>query len=195
MKNDVILRIAIPDDTEALLKIYAPYIKETAITFEYSVPGVAEFRSRIENTLKKYPYIVAEANGQPVGYAYTGAFKARAAYSHSVETSIYIDKSCRHGGIGKLLYERIEAISKAQNITNMYACIAGTETPDEHLDNNSIGFHTHIGYKEVGKFHKCGLKFGTWYDMVFMEKIIAEHEGVGDFIPFPETDFDEILKV
>ena len=100
MKNDVILRIAIPDDAEALLEIYAPYIKETAITFEYSVPGVAEFRKRIENTLKKYPYIVAEANGQPVGYAYTGAFKARAAYSHSVETSIYIDKSCCHGGIG-----------------------------------------------------------------------------------------------
>ena len=55
MKNDVILRIAIPDDAEALLEIYAPYIKETAITLEYSVPGVAEFRKRIENTLKKYP--------------------------------------------------------------------------------------------------------------------------------------------
>ena len=84
------IRTATPQDAAAILDIYAPYIEQTAITFEYDVPTVEEFRGRIENTLKHYPYLVCEEEGEIVGYAYAGVFKARAAYSHCVETSIYV---------------------------------------------------------------------------------------------------------
>ena len=68
------IRTAIPADAEALLEIYGLYIRKTAITFEYEVPGVEEFRERIRKTLENYPYLVAECDGEICGYAYTGAF-------------------------------------------------------------------------------------------------------------------------
>lgn len=184
--ENVNIRVASPDDAQRLLEIYAPYVEKTAITFEYDVPSVHEFKKRIEHTLEKYPYLVAEIGDEIVGYAYTGSFVGREAYNHSAETSIYVDGNYRHGGIGKKLYEAIEEISAAQNITNLYACIGYPTVEDEHLTMNSVNFHAHLGYKLVGRFEKCGRKFDTWYDMVWMEKIIGEHdEEIRDFIPFP----------
>ena len=79
-KNKLQIRVATKEDAEALLAIYAPYVEKTAITFEYEVPSIEEFRCRIQETLKKYPYLVAEKNGKIVGYAYAGTFHARPAY-------------------------------------------------------------------------------------------------------------------
>ena len=166
--ENVNIRVASPDDAEKLLEIYAPYVEKTAITFEYDVPTVHEFKKRIENTLERYPYLVAEVGDKIVGYAYTGSFVGRAAYDHSAETSIYIDEGCRNKGIGKRLYAAIEEISVAQNVINLYACIGYPEVEDEHLTMNSVNFHEHLGYKTVGRFEKCGRKFDTWYDMVWM---------------------------
>ena len=185
--NDITIRVASSDDAQELLKIYAPYVEKTAITFEYDVPSVREFKRRIEHTLENYPYIVAECGDEIIGYAYTGSFVGREAYNHSAETSIYVAENNRRGGVGRRLYEAIEEISAAQNIINLYACIGYPEVEDEHLTMNSVEFHKHLGYKTVGCFKKCGRKFDTWYDMVWMEKIIGEHsEEVDDFIPFPE---------
>ena len=189
--ENVSIRIASPDDAEKLLAIYAPYVEKTAITFEYDVPTVREFRKRMEHTLERYPYLVAVVGDEIVGYAYTGSFVGRAAYDHSAETSIYVDENYRHGEIGKRLYEAIEEISAAQNIINLYACIGYPEVEDEHLTMNSVGFHEHLGYKLVGRFEKCGRKFDTWYDMVWMEKIIGEHdEDIKPFVPFPELTLE-----
>ena len=189
--ENVSIRIASPDDAEKLLAIYAPYVEKTAITFEYDVPTVHEFRKRMEHTLERYPYLVAVVGDEIVGYAYTGSFVGRAAYDHSAETSIYVDENYRHGGIGKRLYEAIEEISAAQNIINLYACIGYPEVEDEHLTMNSVGFHEHLGYKFVGRFEKCGRKFDTWYDMVWMEKIIGEHnEDIKPFVPFLELTLE-----
>lgn len=173
--KDMKIRAANVSDAQALLEIYAPYVKNTAITFEYEVPKLADFRKRIENTLKKYPYIVAEADGEILGYAYTGAFKERAAYDWSAEVSIYVKKDKRGLGIGGKLYAALEEISRAQHILNLNACIAYADTEDEYLTNDSVTFHSHMGYAMVGKFHQCGYKFGKWYDMVWMEKMIDEH--------------------
>ena len=98
--SKITIRPATPDDAEALLSIYAPYVEQTAITFEYEVPSVEEFRDRIVHTLKLYPYLVAQretstnsnASTEIVGYAYAGPLHARAAYAWSVETSIYVKK-------------------------------------------------------------------------------------------------------
>lgn len=173
--NDIVIRAARVSDAQSLLEIYAPYVRNTAITFEYEVPKPTDFRKRIENTLKKYPYIVAEADGEILGYAYTGAFKERAAYDWSAEVSIYVKKDKRGLGIGGKLYAALEEISRAQHILNLNACIAYADTEDEYLTNDSVTFHSHMGYKMVGKFHQCGYKFGKWYDMVWMEKMIGEH--------------------
>ena len=187
--SDIRLRVATPGDAEAILAIYAPYIEQTAITFEYDVPGIDEFRSRIENTLKKYPYIVAEANGRILGYAYTSAFHPRAAYAWSAETSIYIDMNCRKTGLGRRLCNAIEEISRAQGILNLNASIATTDAPDAHLDNNSRDFHAHLGYRTVGEFTASGYKFGTWYNMIWMEKMLGAHKANPDpVIPFTQLD-------
>lgn len=169
------IRIASAKDAAALLEIYAPYVKNTAITFEYEVPSLQEFERRIENILKKYPYLVAETDGKIVGYAYVIAFKERAAYDWAVETSIYIDKKLKRMGIGKKLYSVLEEILKKQNILNLNSCIAFADIEDEFLKNDSVYFHEKCGYSMVGKFHKCGCKFGKWYSMVWMEKFLGEH--------------------
>lgn len=104
--SKITIRPATPDDAEALLSIYAPYVEQTAITFEYEVPSVEEFRDRIVHTLKLYPYLVAQretstnsnASTEIVGYAYAGPLHARAAYAWSVETSIYVKKSEKNPG-------------------------------------------------------------------------------------------------
>lgn len=212
-------RVARPEDAEALLAIYAPYVEETAITFEYEVPSVEAFRARITHTLATYPYIVAveeqeanagtgrvdgasascldraEANagtghvdGTPVssapasgadevteahrtseriiGYAYVGRLHERAAYDWSVETSIYVDRRARKRGLGRQLYERLEAILRAMNIISVNACIAypGTMNPAvdaataaDRLQNAHIG----IGDPNTADRARKDLREGT----------------------------------
>lgn len=173
--RDIKLRTACASDAQALLEIYAPYITKTAVTFEYEVPLLNDFQKRIENTLKHYPYLVAEEDREILGYAYTGIFKERAAYDWAAEVSVYVRKDKKGLGIGGRLYAALEEISRAQHILNLNACIAYADTEDEYLTRDSVKFHSHLGYSMVGKFHQCGYKFGRWYDMVWMEKILGEH--------------------
>ena len=176
LKNEKLkIRLATKSDAKSILKIYAPYVEKTAITFEYDVPSLQEFEKRIEKTLKKYPYLVAEFDGKIAGYAYASSFKERAAYVWAVETSIYIDKKLKRMGIGKKLYSVLEEILKKQNILNLNACIAFADVEDDFLKNDSVFFHEKSGYSMVGKFHNCGYKFGKWYSMIWMEKFLGEH--------------------
>lgn len=169
------IRTAEISDAERLLAIYRPYVMDTAITFEYEVPSIEEFAARIQAVLVQYPYLVAENHGEIVGYAYASPFKERAAYDWAVETSIYVKKECRGNGYGRKLYAALEEKLKAQNILNVNACIAYTETEDETLTNHSMYFHESLGYILVGRFHKCGYKFNRWYDMIWMEKTLGSH--------------------
>lgn len=170
------IRKAIPEDAAALLAIYAPYVESTAITFEYDVPTVEEFRRRIVDICDRYPYLVAEdETGRPIGYAYANAFKERAAYQWSVETSLYVDKKYHRLGIGRCLHDELEAALRQQGILNMNACISYIDPEDEYLSQDSVRFHSRLGYKQVAHFHQCGRKFGRWYDMIWMEKMIGEH--------------------
>lgn len=183
---DFSIRVATPDDAGALLAIYTPYVTNTAISFECEAPGLSEFQKRIENTLKRYPYLLAERDGEILGYAYTGPFIGRAAYAWAAETTIYLKEEKKKMGIGRALYEALEKVSRAQNILNLNACIGYPEAEDEYLTGNSVQFHGHMGYRMVGEFHKCGYKFGRWYNMVWMEKILGVHgERPEEVIPFP----------
>lgn len=173
--TSITIRMANPADAQALLNIYAPYVINTAITFEYDVPSVEEFASRIAHTLEKYPYLIAEECGNILGYAYASPFHDRPAYDWAVETSIYVDQNIKHRGIGRKLHDALESTLREQGILNMNACIAYPPEEDEHLDKNSVEFHAHMGYRLVGEFYKCGYKFNRWYNMVWMEKLIGEH--------------------
>ena len=186
----VTLRVACAQDAPALLAIYAPYVRDTFITFEYDVPDVAEFAERIGATLQRYPYIVAcGEDGAPIGYAYLGVFHARQAYDWTAETSIYVDGAARGMHVGTLLHEALEQAARLQGLTNLEACIAYPDTDDAHLTGNSVAFHTHLGYTIVGRFPHCGYKFGTWYNMVWMEKTLGDHAmPPASFVPFPELN-------
>lgn len=196
MGKDIAIRVVTPDDAAALVGIYEYYVLNTAITFEYDVPSVEEFRGRIVKTLAKYPYIAAEKDGELLGYAYTSAFVSRAAYDHSNETSIYVRSDLQKMGIGRRLYAALEDISRLQNIINMNACIGYPIVEDEYLTKNSAEFHAHLGYRMVGEFYKCGYKFGRWYNMVWMEKMLGEHPDVpGDLVPFPALSPEALRSV
>jgi len=190
------IRAAGTQDAEELLKIYTPYVTYTAISFEYNVPSVEEFAGRVGRTLLKYPYLVAVEEGRIAGYAYASAFKERSAYDRSVETTIYLRQDCRGRGLGKILYGALEEVLKKQHILNLNACIGYTDTPDGHLTNASAEFHARMGYRFVGRFTKCGYKFGGWYDMIWMEKLVGQHIAIPEpVIPFPALgDFSGILK-
>jgi len=180
-EKEAIEKIIIQDvsieDAEELLKIYAPYILETAVSFEYEVPSLMEFKERITNISSKYPYIKAvDENGGILGYAYAASFKGRKAYDWSVETTIYLKKDMKKKGIGRALYTELERRLKCMGILNMNACIAIPKTEDEHLTMDSIYFHEKMGFGKVGVFTNSGYKFNTWYDMEWMEKIIGEHK-------------------
>ena len=127
----ITFRIAKVEDASRILEIYAYYVENTAVSYEYDVPSIAEFTERVRSTLVKYPYIVAEEDGRIVGYIYASRFAQRAAYGWAAGTSIYIDRDFHRRGIGKLLYEKLEAILKLQNITNLYA---GAADPMEEED-------------------------------------------------------------
>lgn len=172
-------------DANRLLEIYDYYVRNTAITFEYETPSLEEFTARIKHIMKRYPYLVVEVDGRIEGYACAGVFKDRAAYDWSCETTIYIDHYTIKNGLGRLLYEALEEKLKAMGILNMYACIGYPDADDEYLTKNSAEFHEHLGYSRVGEFHKCGYKFGRWYNMIWMEKIIGEH--TSDILLFDDT--------
>ena len=167
------LRSATAADAGRLREIYAYYVERTAVTFEIETPSVDEFRARVLRTLERYPYLVLEADGAILGYAYAGPFVGRAAYSHCAELSVYLDRSARRQGYGRALYGALAAALQAQGILNLYACIADPETEDEYLTHDSERFHERLGFTRVGIFHRWGRKFGRWYNMIWMEKLIG----------------------
>lgn len=167
------IRNATPDDAPALLGIYAPYVEKTGITFELEPPTVEVFRQRIAKTLEKFPYLAAvDDDGIIVGYSYASTLRPRPAYNHCAEVSIYIREDARRRGIGTALYAELERRLRAMGIINLYASITWVEGTNSHLTRQSPLFHERMGYTKVGHFHRCGNKFGEWFDMIWMEKIL-----------------------
>lgn len=196
MKNLPIIRMATVADAPALREIYLPYVRTTAVTFELTDPSLEEFSERVRTTLERYPYIVAVDEGEIVGFAYAKAFRPRAAYLHSIETSIYMRMDYRGKGVGRRLYETLAKLLMLQNVYNMEACIAHCEPADEYVPATSRLFHERLGFRLVGKFTKCAHKFGRWYDMIWMEKILGDHIANPDpFMPLPQVDQEKINEV
>lgn len=129
----------------------------------------------------------------------TLAFRPRAAYAHSAETSIYVRKDLRSRGLGRRMYEALAKLLLLQNVFNMEACIAHCDPADEYVPATSRLFHTRLGFEHAGRFNKCALKFGRWYDMIWMERILAKPaaQETSPFRPLPDIDqpyIDSILS-
>ena len=199
-ENNIIIRPATPEDSSEILAIYGPYIENTAITFEYTIPSEEEFRQRVETILSKFPYLVAvnKSDGKIVGYAYANTFRTRKAYDWSVELSVYILPEYKGYSIGRRLYSGIEQILKKQNIITMVACITQPSDGDDPVKTNeSVCFHTAMGFTMCGSLLKSGFKFGNWYDTVYMEKFLGSHtSSPADVIPFfdicAQINFDSL---
>ena len=192
--QNIHIRPAEERDIPAMLAVYAPYVKETAVSFEYAVPSPEEFRARLARVQGFYPWLVAEQEGRVLGYAYASRFHPRAAYDWSVEVSIYLGRQERGRGLGRQLYEALEDMLRAQNVLSAYACIALAETPDEYLDHASIRFHERMGYRLTGTFPNCGYKFGRWYGMVWMEKRLVPADAPESQKPAPVVAFSSVRE-
>ena len=173
--DDFTIRTATLGDAAALRDIYAYYVENTAVTFEYTPPTVDEFRARIADTLPKYPYLVILRGEEILGFAFAHAFRERPAYDYAVETTIYIRRDVRGSGCGRAVYTALEEELRRMGVTNLYACVGYAETEDAYLTNASPRFHERMGYKNIGLFTNCGYKFGRWYSMIWMEKVINDY--------------------
>ena len=157
------IRIAQISDIPAVLDIYAPYVENSTATFEYTVPTLEEFTCRFREITRQYPWLVWEEDGEILGYAYASAPYTRAAYAWCAEPSIYLRPDARGRGIGTKLYRCLETILAEQGYHILYALV--TEENRE-----SIAFHEKFSYKKQAHFPGCGLKFGRWIGIFWMEK-------------------------
>ncbi|MCC6617177.1 MAG: N-acetyltransferase [Anaerolineae bacterium] len=153
------IRLATEADAHALQAIYAPYVQNTTVSFELTVPTVEEMAERIRKTLIMSPWLVcADEHDRVLGYAYASKHRERAAYQWSVDVSAYIDVPWKRTGMGRGLYTSLFALLRLQGYANAYAGIA---LPNEA----SIGLHTAMGFEAVGVYRGVGYKLGAWHDV------------------------------
>lgn len=184
----ITLRIATPDDGKALAEIYKYYVVNTSITFEYDAPSAEEFSHRIAHKLEKYPYLVAEENGTPIGYAYAAEFRERAAYSWDAELSVYVAHGKHRAGVGHRLYSALTKILRTQNFINLYAWITNPNP-------TSIAFHEKEGFELVCNIPAVGYKHGEWHDVVWYQKRVNEIGNPQPITPFPQLDKEAVNKI
>lgn len=183
------VRLVKEADSKNILEIYAPFITDTAVSFEYTVPSEEEFTTRIKSIAEEYPYLVCEEDNEITGYAYAHRYLERAAYQWDVEVTIYLAPAAQKKGIGGLLYAKLEKVLFAQGIKNLYACITAN-------NEQSIKFHEKCGYNLVGTFKKAGYKNDAWQDVVWMEKSIAGFdEKPKKPVSISQFDKDSIEKI
>ena len=162
------LRIACPEDARALLEIYRPYIA-TTVTFEYICPSPEEFAGRIAHTLERYPYLVLEEEGSPLGYAYAHPLAQRAAYGWSAELSIYLAQNTRGRGLGEKLYGALTKLLALQGVRTACALVT---SPNPH----SEAFHEKLGFVCTGLQEQVGYKNGRWLGVSFYQKAIGPYD-------------------
>ena len=154
---NAVIRLATAADAAAIHEIYLPIVRDTHISFEQTVPTPGEIAARIKKTLSQYPWLVCELEGQLAGYAYASAFRARAAYQWTAETTVYIHKDFQRRGLSRALYSSLLAILREQGYCSAIGVIA---LPNE----GSIRAHEALGFRKVGVFENVGYKAGAWRD-------------------------------
>jgi L-amino acid N-acyltransferase YncA len=167
MSNLVIIRSARESDAPAMRAIYAPYVRDTCISFEEEVPSIEQYATRVKKYIAGWACLVAEREGYVIGYAYGSTHRERAAYRWSVETTIYVASDAQRGGIGRGLYEALLPKLAEKGFCNAYAGVA--------LPNKaSVAVHEAVGFKSIGVFPRVGYKFGEWRDVAWFHLPLRE---------------------
>nr|WP_092885463.1 GNAT family N-acetyltransferase [Actinopolymorpha cephalotaxi] len=166
VKRGEVVRDATVGDAEACAAIYAPYVENTAITFETDPPTPIVMAERIESALRSHAWFVLEEQGRVAGYAYGGPFKTRAAYRWSCEVSVYLELGRRRSGGGRVLYEALLARLADRGFRTV---AAGMTLPNDA----SVGFHRAMGFEPVGTYRRIGWKNGAWHDVAWAQRVIA----------------------
>jgi len=170
------LRGAVNADLPAIQAIYAHWVTHGTGSFELEAPSHDEISKRRADVLSKgLPYLVAEADGQVVGYAYANWFRPRPAYRFSVENSVYVHPDARRGGVARLLMVELLARCEIAGARQMVAVIG------DSANAGSVGLHTALGFHHIGTLNSMGWKFDRWLDTVLMQRSL----GPGDTMPAP----------
>ncbi len=163
MSSNTAIRSATASDAAAIAQIYAPFVTDTAISFEEIPPDTSEMAGRIEKTLRDYPYLVAEQDGRVVAYAYASPYRPRHAYRFTAEVTVYSVPEGRGQGLATRLYQQI---LNTLSDTGFHTAIAIITLPNE----NSVSFHERLGFKHLGTVKQVGSKFGRWHDTGFWQQ-------------------------
>ena len=168
------IRFATEADIPAILDIYAPYVVNTAVSFEYSIPTLEEFTERFRSITAQFPWLVWEEDGNILGYAYASLPFGRAAYRWCAASSIYLTPPAHRKGIGTRLYRVLDATLTELGYRKTYAIIT-SDNP------GSLRFHEKAGFRFLCKFSDCGVKFQKLYHVVWMEKDLNTGEIPNEF--------------
>ncbi len=168
-------------DAKAVLSVYAPYIRLTAVTFETEIPSLEEFTARIEGISGEFPYLLLFVDSELVGYAYAHKQAERAAFAWNAELSVYLRMDCRGKGLGRPLYELLIDLLRMQGYVNVYGVITGSNA-------GSIALHEKMGFKEIGRHERTGYKHGEWHDTVWMHKRIGGEGAPAEIVRFDALD-------
>ncbi|MFZ1889180.1 MAG: N-acetyltransferase family protein [Candidatus Binataceae bacterium] len=156
---NTLIRLATAQDCGQIGAIYAPYVRNTAISFETEPPSADEMRARLAKILEFMPWLICERDEQIIGYAYADKYRMRAAYQWSASVSVYVDSSAHRGGVGRGLYTSLLGILESQGLYNVFA---GITLPDV---GGSVGFHRSFGFRQIGLEQAVGYKLGAWHDV------------------------------
>ncbi|AVM73241.1 GNAT family N-acetyltransferase [Magnetospirillum gryphiswaldense] len=183
----VLVRPATPADMDQVQAIYAYYVTRSAASFEEEVPSVAEMRRRRDDVVdRNLPYLVAEDDGEVLGYTYAGPWRPRSAYRYTVEDSIYVAPFVQGRGIGKALLGALIDRCTELGYRRMIAVIG------DSANQGSIGLHRSLGFRQEGVLRGVGLKFGRWVDVVIMHRVLGDDDRPlpdgGSAPPLPRHD-------
>jgi L-amino acid N-acyltransferase YncA len=175
------VREASENDALACAAIYAPYVRETAVSFESEPPTPAQMAERIAAATRTHAWIVQEDDGRVVGYAYGGPHQQRAAYRFSCEVSVYVEQGRRRTGSGRALYEELFKRLAARGYR---MAVAGMTLPNEA----SAGLHRAMGFESVGVYRRIGWKFSAWHDVAWMQRALGvEHDPPAELGVYPRS--------
>ena len=162
------IRMATESDADQIAAIYAPYVRDTPISFELVPPTDEQMAERVRTLTATYPWLVCVEGATVLGYAYGGRYRERAAYQWSVETTVYVRADAQRCGIGRALYTALLPIVSAQGLCNAYAVITVPAA-------GSVGLHESIGFRPVGVCRGVGYKLGAWHDVGTWELPLRPH--------------------
>jgi phosphinothricin acetyltransferase len=162
-----IIRLAERTDVPGILKIYSPFILETAVTFEETVPDEESFWKRIQEIMTELPFLVCEIDGRIAGYAYASAYRSRASYRWTKEVSVYVHPDFHRRRVAQALYTSLNEMVRYQGIADLLAIIT---IPNE----SSVAFHEQFGYRKCGEFLKVGYKLGQWQNVGWFELFLQD---------------------